>query len=247
MFQDITEGDILLVQEYVSNELPDHLDALLTECQLAYTHKEKICFFGSYATVPSKFCFAPGEKLMILKMVRHVKEIVADQGLQHYADETIVPKKNRNEINMFNSVFGLIYGFQEKPKIEKVNDPIIDTTHHQTVLFGKAKTLFTQFQRKKLQPTHAFTLNMVEIKAEGDKIKGKVQCILCEGSNSISVFCKSTGYWVLTNLNSHMNHQHVKHEDELSKRCEKLTMENESAANDGVSADFVDTDGKFHL
>lgn len=152
VFQDIAEEDLKLVQEYVSNELPGCLETLLTENQLEYTHKQKVCFFGSYASIPSKFCFAPGERLMILKMVRHVKEMVDKQGLQHYADESIVPRRSLLQISMFNSVFGLVYGVHETPKVEKTNKLVIDTAHHQNILFEKAMAAFSQFQKKDLQP-----------------------------------------------------------------------------------------------
>lgn len=229
VFQDITEEDIRLVQEYVSNELPEHLETSLTENHLEYTPRQKACFFGSYVSAPTKFCFAPGERLMIMKMVRHVKEMVDKHGLQHYADENIVPKRNLFQISMIKSVFGLVYGFHEKLNIEKVNNLVIDTTQHQNVLFEKAKAAFLQFQKEDRQPKQEFTANMVEIKTEGDKIKGKVSCIFCEGKNLLSVFCKSSGNWVLTNLTSHLNKQHSKQDNDIVKRCEMLTINEEKA------------------
>lgn len=216
----------------MSNELPGCLETLLTDNQLEYTHKEKVCFFGSYASVPSKFCFAPGERLMILKMVRHVKEMVDKQGLQHYADESIVPKRSLLQISMVNSVFGLVYGVHEKPKVVKTNKLVIDTAQHQKILFEKAMATFSQFQEKDLQPNREFSVNMVEIKTDGDKIKGKVSCIFCEGNNLLSVFRKTTGNWVLTNLTSHINNKHLKQENEIVKRCEMLTINTDGDADD---------------
>lgn len=223
----------------MSNELPGCLETLLTENQLEYTHKQKVCFFGSYASIPSKFCFAPGERLMILKMVRHVKEMVDKQGLQHYADESIVPRRSLLQISMFNSVFGLVYGVHETPKVEKTNKLVIDTAHHQNILFEKAMAAFSQFQKKDLQPKREFSVNMVEIKTDGDKIKGKVSCIFCEGNNLLSVFHKTTGNWVLTNLTAHINNKHLKQENEnIVKRCEMLTINTDG---DGDADDKADS------
>lgn len=221
-----------MVQEYVSNELPGCLETLLTENQLEYTHKQKVCFFGSYASIPSKFCFAPGERLMILKMVRHVKEIVDKQGLQHYADESIVPKKSLLQISMVNSVFGLVYGVHEKLNVEKTNKLVIDTAQHRNILFEKAMATFSQFQKKDLQSKREFSVNMVEIKTDGDKIKGKVSCIFCDGNNLLSVYCKTNGNWVLTNLTSHVNNKHLKQVNEIVKRCEMLTINTDGDADD---------------
>lgn len=232
VFQDITENDIRLVEEYISKELPELLDLLLAEIELKYTHKEKMCFFGSYASTPTKFCFAPGESKMIFKLVKHVNDMIAEKGLKHYGDESIVPKKTLYGISMKNSVFGLVYGLQEKHKTEKVIDLVVDTEHHQNILFEKAEGVFKQFKKKKLQPIQEFTVRMVEIKTEGDKIKGKVMCIFCEEKNSLSVFCKANG-----NLSSHITSKHLKIEEELTKRCKQLAISDEAAAKNDCLAD----------
>lgn len=233
VFQDITEEDVSMVQEYVSNELPGHLEILLTQNNVQYSHKEKLCFFGAYAAIPNTFCFAPGEKKMILKLVQNVKDTIEKHGLQHYAEQTTVIKKKLIENNMVQTVFGLVFGVEEKKK-----EDLVDVKMQQeNALFEKAQIMFTQYQ-KKLQTVQTFSINMVNVENDGDKFKGKVSCIFCERNNQIKIFWKSSCNWVMTNLSAHINKKHLAAvEDELPKMCEKMVIAEETQKSPSMHKD----------
>lgn len=212
-FKDLVDADISRTETFVRNELPTLLkaaeDASKTPCDIS----EKACFFGPYAIIPEKFQFGPGDIKIIHGMARHVKRIVDEEtenkGLEHFADMSMVSKKNSAyEKNLVQTVFGLAFGSQIKKR--QTDDE--NFINKQQILFKKAQAIFKKYESDEIVPIRPFLLNMVEVKSEKQKIKGTVMCTFCKETGSggvVSVFWKSPGTWVVANLETHMKKKHL--------------------------------------
>lgn len=199
----------------MKNDLPGILDSALTEHGVQYTNKQKMCFFGSYASAPNRFRVELGEKKTFLSMVRHVKNVV-DQpnengGLSYFADKTKLPNKKSYERNMISTVFGMVFGsLNEKRQIE-LADRAVELRED---LFKKAKLVFTKFEEiEEMDLPQMFAIDNVIVRIEADKTTGKVICPYCNKDDliaEVSMFIKTSGKWVMANLNSHMIRKHCK-------------------------------------
>lgn len=106
VFKEITTEDIELIEQYAKNDLPGILGSL----PINNESKDNICFFGLFSTQPSVFMFLPDEKQLIFTLVNHVKKIVDETGLQHFADFERVEESGGSFMReMSHSLFGLIF------------------------------------------------------------------------------------------------------------------------------------------
>lgn len=215
-FKDTTEDDITSVQSYVRDDLPIILDSALQDQGLNYDHRQKMCFFGAYASAPANFKFAPGDLKTISAMVRHVKSTVdspaENEGLHHYANFGAVSRRELSyERNLIKTVFGYVFGSIREQISRGLGDNILKM---QNDLFNKAKAMFDKFEAEEENAVilRTFMLNMVDVKMEGEKPKGSLKCIFCDANkldSIVKVYWKSTNSWILANLNSHLRRNHL--------------------------------------
>lgn len=193
----------------------------LNEHGLQYNSKQKKCFFGSYALSTDKFRFELGETKTLLSTVRYVKSIVdkekENNGLEHFAEFFKLSRPQSYERNLIPTVFGKVFGsLQEKRQGELVER----SGNQQKELFGKASLMFTNFKTEEIGPKREFTLEMVSVTVDGERVNGKVTCTYCDVTNvsaEVCVYLKPPNCWVTANLKSHLARHHTKIQKTLRK------------------------------
>lgn len=100
MFQDITNNEITLIENYVKNNLFDILKN--EKCD----NKEELCFFGPFSSKPQEFFILPDEKDQIFFLIDHVKKTIETKGHGHFTNAAAVTE----ECNLIESVLGPIFG-----------------------------------------------------------------------------------------------------------------------------------------
>lgn len=196
--------------------MPIILNAALAEQKKEYTLNERMWFFGPYASTPQHFSYPPGELKAVFALARYVKQMVDEsnddcEALNHFANASIIAKKGLSyDENMTPSVFSLVFGSLREKKLSQQTDSL---EAKKKDLFEKANEMFQQFERKNdILPIQQFTMELVEVSFKNPKWKGKVRCIFCKPndlSGDVRVYLKLPAYWVLANLNTHINRFHV--------------------------------------
>lgn len=249
-FKDLKKENIDTIEEYVRDELQIFLKSALEQNKLNYDHKQKMCFFGPYASIPDKFKIPAGDRISLLALAEYVKGVVdtptVNAGLSHFANDSIISKKERSyERNMVKTVFGLVFGpLEENRKIE-ISD---NMPNMRSELFNKAKAIFDKLENPEegLVALRRFMSNMVNVTLVQQKPKGIVKCVFCDEndlSSDVKVYWK-TNCWTLANLNAHIkrNHSIITNENACSNdkgsRLVALSIElNPGSTNDSDMMD----------
>lgn len=228
-FKDITENDIKNIEKYVQLDLPQTLEAALTESEISYTSKQKSWFFGVFALKPDAFYIPSGDLKLIMKAIGHVNETIGgnNNGIDRYNKKHFFAIKDRiaYEQNMCDSVFGLVFGdareIQSKQKINMLAE-------HRTKLFFRAKQIFQNHESDEILSIRAFTLESVHVKfTDNGQTEGIVECSFCEENSSfgnIKVYYRHVGHgsWIVSNLQTHMITHHSNINDMLKRRPKRI-------------------------
>lgn len=216
-FKDLKDENIDTIEVYIREELPILLHSELHENGLNYDHKQKMCLFCPYASVPDKFKIPVGDRKTLLALAAYVKGIVdtpeLNAGLSHFAKDGMISKKELSyERNLIKTVFGLVFGCTEEKRQIEISGNIPNMRDE---LFNKAKAIFNKFENEEkgegFIALRKFTLNMVNVTLVEQKPKGIVKCVFCDEndlSGDVKVFWK-TSCWALANLNAHIKRKHI--------------------------------------
>lgn len=201
-------------EKYVKTKLPDFLEKHFNGDTQQYS-----LFFGSYATDPTQFEFSRGEIKIIKLMVAQIKSMADNDGLQSFrctnfknlvqmmksklCDTPIGPFfSNRKEIDASNQIFDL----------EKEKKDLIAKVHKKN---EKVKDVLRKTE---------FSPDSIKVWVEsGINLKGSILCCLCgsgrKHKESKVYYQRSlhSGYWVLSNYDTHIHRHHNKLQENKDK------------------------------
>lgn len=228
------------------------MDAALSETETVYNNKQKSWFFGAFASMPSKFYITGGEKKLIDRAIKLVKETVgepeSEAGLEHFSKEhfNTIKDKIPYERNMTDTVFGLVFGDVRENEKAEAERMMIDLKKK---LFVRVKPIFGSFECDEILAFRAFTLDSVNVSFNTNGLpQGSITCSFCDDRRSasdIKIFYRligNSGSWILSNLISHLerchtprNSEHLEFaentEDVPGTKCKRLKKNAKSKQN----------------
>lgn len=211
-FKGITYEKILIVEQYVRDDLMNKINQICQRDSVLFDDKDKQHFFGIYDTEPEKFRFRPGDVDLIAELVRRVNEKLAQFGEVYYSSKG-GKTTNRDTVQM--SV-GSFFARKEKTLEMVVASSGQFSMNEEEVksdLFdSKAKPILQS--ARDLKSLHSISDSIVQIiKGTGkysDKIWANVQCVFCSKSKHIRIQCiqpqnSNVCYWNLSNFKKHID------------------------------------------
>lgn len=211
IFKDIVDEDIDYIETYARTDLIDLLNKKARECECELDNDLLAAFFGIYGVCPQSFQIVKGNRKLIFKLAARVGDkLMEHEGFKYFEDKTLPKKRKFIMNNTTESLFGLIYGdFSRRPKVTEFAD--FRREDMKNKLFDQAKKLFDTYEEEMINRNcPQFTIDMVEINASDNSIKGNVMCAICQKQKT-KVSCKlNSGVksftWVMSNVNSHIKH-----------------------------------------
>lgn len=197
-FIEINDAEIEQMEEFVQKSLSTRFND--------QTFNDKMQFFGAFhAQNPSEFVFHIGDKLLIKKLVLHVKDTVKKDGnyRQYHCIDTKKDKRKLKDTvqSSIGTFFGSGAGYPGSADANAKKETIHSTKKVESLanlLYDKAMEIF---RHKHKEMAAGFTKEMVDVRDEGS-IKGLVTCIFCKKSKMMHF---DSTYWVTSNLKKHIN------------------------------------------
>lgn len=216
VFCHMDEEDIMDTEKYVQTKLPDFLEKHFNGDTQQYS-----LFFGSYATDPTQFEFSRGEIKVMKLRVAQVKSIAdnADEGLQVFECNNFKNLAQMMKSKLCDTPFGPF--FSNRKEIDTANK-IFDVEKEKKDLIAKVQKKIDKM--KDVEPKTEFSPDSINVWVEGGiNLKGSILCCLC-GSDSKHKESKvyyqrslHSGYWVLSNYDTHINRHHNKPHENKDK------------------------------
>lgn len=170
-------------------------------------------FFGSYSNECAAFEFNEGERILFRAVARHVKEMVAANGLGYF--QVKLKGKSAWPHALMRTPHGLIYG-NVQANVRNDCAPVeIDNAQLQKQLFDKANACITKHKEilNFSQLMRTFTLESITVIMDGRSIKGIIKCCYCEEKKAaVRVYGQESGdkvYWIPSNFDKHLFKHHI--------------------------------------
>lgn len=180
---------------------------------LTFAEEDKKYFFGIYETEPAKFQFKNGDVNLILEVVDHVKNKLADSGIEYFQVH------RRRKVSFANSCqlsVGLFFARKERTVDITVAQSGIHSMNEQEMkdnLFTK-KLLqpMLELASKELKLVRHINVDIVKIVVNNKKVRAEVLCVFCpdKEDHRIGIQCNSPPnsavfYWNISNFKKHID------------------------------------------
>lgn len=233
----IGEEDIVQFEEFVRNEL---LQLLLEKCSRMNTEfadDEKEFFFGMYASSIDQFKVLRGERILILSMAQHLRELQKTLGPETFIGYFEVQRKykmGKADTAVFS--IGLFYG-KIRRKISKSTPT--STNDMASLVFKKLKSFCASFTQ--IETVRPIDMDMIKIVDFGSGVRADIICPFCSVNYAMvdynealvkrfAVQRDKSGCWNFSNLRKHVNRQHSKH-DPIETAPERNTPATKNDSN----------------
>lgn len=206
---------IVYVEDYVRTNLPTFLQKLFDEDTTHYP-----IFFGSWASDPKSFELSRGEVKLIQQIILSVQNSIADDGLQVFKSTKIKHAATVMNHKLCDTPLGPFFKNQSNTPNAGISQ--INIAKHRTDLLAKVKKTIEKYEKPEAKPE--ITEADINVWTDnGVDIKGSVVCRLCDAdlpTKKIKVFFQRSpcsGYWILSNLSSHLQtcHSNVDNDNEI--------------------------------
>lgn len=246
----IDNDSIAEMENFVRDDLLYALNDNLVEDDSTINGNDKKYFFGLYHAKPEKFRFLPGEKVLLKKISEYLNRCIAEDDDSSKSNQFKAPSNykvsRKDTIRLFAGTFygKRTYSQKQQDDVELVDDAqtkIVKIDRPQKLslcaeLYKKSQEKFDKTYPN-LPCEKKLTENMVTVTKNGNRITGKIPCIVCSNEKrekhiSIQYDAKADGskYWNFSNLLKHFK----KHSDDLINQNETVKL------HDNENGDYMD-------
>lgn len=223
IFEELDDDDIKYVEEFARKNIRE-LITLNQDENVPFTMKHQKIFFGLNTLNPDTFEFTRGNKKLVNKIVRCVKETITGAASEQAGFALFhKPIKVQWWKNLYRTPLGLFYAdhdfaiadsIQSVQNIHKVQSALSKDNLEKS-LYKKAKMKTDSYKSNTFAPKRELSMDHVLVDvSDGASVDGSVDCNFCDENaleGRVKVFfqrTKSSGYWIMSNLDKHFPRYH---------------------------------------
>lgn len=213
----ITENEIVCVEEFVRNELEQRMLDRCTRLETEFNANEMECFFGMYAGSIKEFKLLRGERIQILGLAENLRTMFTEKGKEEFVKHFDVPDNFIiDKSGTYHFSFGWFYGQKPRKRVNKLVTLVESPQQLKDKLFTKVKKMFTSFDLEKMQDIIEDIVQVVDL---GSSIRGDIICVFCPKSEqNHAIQYDKAGKWNLSNIRKHIKIHVKKAKDEKEAR-----------------------------